>query len=417
MAIFREWFAARAIVDRSVSIDEIDLNSDRWVIPLAIAINSENPDAGPEIMKKLSSTDPGMAGLVLDEVNDNWSVVKPAVQPTLGTTTEAGARIITAIENWKTGLQPLMSALAVLDQNGNIPTLGIEVEPGKLTTSWYQGDETLPSVVLLPKGIPDLSTGLFWNWRRWCSRDVEFTRVWPWTVTHHDLSYLLSEELRSLKFAQATKVGLWEFFHEFTGCLRRNPNYAEKLNTAAEVIDHLENQLSEPGGGSNRSVTFGHKDYSWTPTQFEQFKDKVLLLAGEGIDPVTDPWVGPDKEWPPGKTGGLWFERYTDEQLLQRTNGIFNGALQIYNEIVDQWLQAFKKRNQLTYALPFRLRGELRLTVTRVQSAFGEPILTYWQELANDANDSGVFIELGPNQQNVGKETQQKILLAREKFF
>ena len=52
LAIFREWFAARALMDRSVSLDDIELESDRWVVPLAIAINSENPNIGPEILEK-----------------------------------------------------------------------------------------------------------------------------------------------------------------------------------------------------------------------------------------------------------------------------------------------------------------------------------------------------------------------------
>ena len=113
LAIFREWFAARAIVERSVSIDEIDLNSDRWVTPLAIAINSENPNTGPEIMEKISSTDPGMAGLVLEEVKHNWSVAEPTGPAPLGTAIETGNSIRSAMENWKIGLAPLMSALEV----------------------------------------------------------------------------------------------------------------------------------------------------------------------------------------------------------------------------------------------------------------------------------------------------------------
>ena len=38
LAIFREWFAARALVERSVSIDEIELDSDRWVVPLVVQL-------------------------------------------------------------------------------------------------------------------------------------------------------------------------------------------------------------------------------------------------------------------------------------------------------------------------------------------------------------------------------------------
>ena len=139
LAIFREWFAARAIVEKSVSLDEIDLTSDRWVTPLAIAINSEISTTGPEIMEMLSSKDPGMAGLVLDEVGNNWSAVNPAAQTPLGTTTEAGTKIRDAMENWKTGLNSMMNSLGVLDQKGDVPALGVEIKASSLTTSWYRG--------------------------------------------------------------------------------------------------------------------------------------------------------------------------------------------------------------------------------------------------------------------------------------
>ena len=417
LAIFREWFAARAIVERTVSIHEIDLNSDRWVTPLAIAINSENPNIGPEIMERLSSTDPGMAGLVLEEVSNNWSVVKPVKPPPLGTAIEAGTSIRNAMENWRTGLEPLMDALEVLDQNGNIPTLGIEVKPGRLTTSWYRGHETLAPVVQLPEGINDPSKGLFWNWHRWHSRDIELTRVAPWQITQEDLSELLSEELRTLHFAQATKVGLQEFAHEFTSFLRRSYHDAKNLKTSAEVIGYVEDRLSKLGGDPRSSVTFGHKDYTWNVPRLEHFKERVFELADEGIDILVDPWPGPDKEWPPGKTGGMWFERYTEERLLQRTNTIFNGALRIYNNIVDQWLPAFNKRDQMSHALPFRLRGELRLPPDQERRDRNEPFLIYWPEWTDDANDSGVFIELGPKEPATEEDTQYKILAAQEKFF
>ena len=52
LAIFREWFAARALVEESVFLDDIDLNSDRWVVPLAIAINSETRTSARESWKR-----------------------------------------------------------------------------------------------------------------------------------------------------------------------------------------------------------------------------------------------------------------------------------------------------------------------------------------------------------------------------
>ena len=111
LAIFREWFAARAIVEKSVSLEELELDSDRWVVPLAIAINSENPTVGPEILEKIASEDPGMAGLILEEVKHNWSIEEPSKSLPPGTAMKIGASIRNAMENWKEGLGPLMPVL------------------------------------------------------------------------------------------------------------------------------------------------------------------------------------------------------------------------------------------------------------------------------------------------------------------
>ena len=65
IALFREWFAARALVERTISPSEIDLDTDRWVVPMSIAINSEDEGLGPKIMTTLSRKDPSLAALVI----------------------------------------------------------------------------------------------------------------------------------------------------------------------------------------------------------------------------------------------------------------------------------------------------------------------------------------------------------------
>ena len=74
LAIFREWFASRALVEEVVGLEQLGQISDRWTTPIAIAINSENPTLGQTMMEFLSTTDPGLAGVVLEEVKHNWSL-------------------------------------------------------------------------------------------------------------------------------------------------------------------------------------------------------------------------------------------------------------------------------------------------------------------------------------------------------
>ena len=404
LAIFREWFAARALVERSVSIDEIELDSDRWVVPLAIAINSENPWIGPEIMEKIAARDPGMAGLVLNEVKHNWSMEEAPEALPPGTAMEIGTSIRNAMKNWKDGLGPLMRALGMLDPSGNIPTLGVDVRPGGVATSLYRGDEILDPVVQLPDNLRDPSRGHFRNWPRWRRGSIESTRVWPWSVTHDEISQLLSEQLKAFRLALEFTEGFHEYAYEFSRYLRRNHFELRGLQTSTDVVDYIDEWLLERDRDPRDSVTFGW-EYSFTVPELKLFRERVSELSQNGIDVSMDPWPAPDKEWPPGRSGGVWFERYTEERLLQRTNAIFNAALRIYNDIVERWFSAFNKRTQMSHVLPFRMRGELRLPGDQEQGQWRGATLIYWTEQADSKADSGVIIELEPKGQTTEDES------------
>ena len=413
LAIFREWFAARAVVEKSVTLDDIELNSDRWVVPLAIAVNSENPNIGPEIMEKISSGDPGMAGLVLKEVKHNWSTEEPPESLPPGTAMEIGTSIRNAMENWNEALGSLMPPLEMVDPNGNIPTLGIDVRLGRVTTSWYKGDEVLYPVVQLPEDLHDLSKGHFWDWPSYTVRGIEPTRVWPWSITQEYLSGLLSKELRTLRFALASPEGFHEFAYEFSSYLLRGFLGTKDSKTSADVIDYIKNYLSQLGGGPKSSIRFGYSEYSFTLPTLEQFLERVSELSRVGTDIAVDPWPAPDKEWPAGKTGGMWFEVYTEERLLERTNAIFNGALRIYNDIVERWFSAFNKRTQLSHVLPFRMRGELRLPRDQQLGEWKDATLIYWTEQADSKADSGVFIAPEPRERTNGDELVERRIALR----
>ena len=147
LAIFREWFAARALVEKAISPADIDLTSDRWVVPLAIAINSENAGLAPEIMETISTTDPGIAGLVLEEVKHNRSVAESPEQPPKGTAIEIGHQIRRAMSNWKEGLGPLLTAIGPTSPDGDIPSLAVDKGSRMVTTWWYRGEEQMDPVV------------------------------------------------------------------------------------------------------------------------------------------------------------------------------------------------------------------------------------------------------------------------------
>ena len=172
------------------------------------------------------------------------------------------------------------------------------------------------------------------------------------------MSELLSNELKSLRFALESQEGFHEFAYEFCSYLRRSYFEARDIQTPNEVIAYIESELSRYGGDPRTSIMFGYdREYNFTMSKLEVFRERVAELSRNGIDILTDPWPDPDKPWPEGRSSVRWFERYTDERLLQRTNAIFNAALRIYNDIVERWFSAFNKRGQMSHALPFQMRG------------------------------------------------------------
>ena len=409
LAIFREWYAARAIVERSVSVDDIELDSDRWVVPLAIAINSENPHIGSRIMEWLASEDPGMAGLVLEEVKHNWSTEETTDSELSGTAIEIGTSIRNAMENWREGLGPLMSALNMQDRCGNIPALGVDVNRGWVTTGWYRENTTLANVVQLPGDLHDSFRGNPEDWpSSITSRGIEPTRVWPWSITHVDLSKSLSEQLRSYQLALESTEGFHEFAYELSRYFRRSYFGGRELNSPTQIIEFIESELSRFGGDPRTSIMFGERKYSFTKEKLEHFRDRVSELSNKGLDILTGPWPGPDMPWPEGKSSILWFKLFSEERLLRRTNAIFNAALRIYNDVADRWLSAFNKRAQLSHALPFRMRGELRLPKDGQRAERHDASLIYWNEEAYSETESGIFIELESRGQDNGEDSVEQ---------
>lgn len=415
LAIFREWFAARALVEKTILPSDVDLTSDRWVIPLAIAINSENASLCSEIMQVISTKDPGIAGLVLDEVKHSWSMEYPPEHLPDGTALEMGHQIRQAMSNWKKGLGPLMKAVGPTSPDGDIPTLSIDKGTRMVTIRWYRGEERMDPVVEIPPRWEPFSHHEYMDWYPWRSTVIEHTRVWPWTITQEDLSSSLSDLLETYSFALDSTIGIREFAVEFAETIPTYLLSTSRSPKIRELSNWIDEWLTEPGRRPQDAIGFGQHMY--TVKELELIRATLSELPRNEDDTISELWPGKDKPWPAGRSGVLWHEFYTDGQLLERTNAIFDGALRIYNNIVERWFPAFNRRHQMSYMLPLRLEGVLIRRSASERRERSNAVIDWWPRLVNSNADSGVFFELGSDNKVFESNTIEKRQTARDEFL
>ena len=109
-SIFREWFAARAIVEQEISLEGALTLSDRWVTPLAIVLGSEDESASHALISTLASADPGLASLVLQEhepLGNSYGTNPPIWNPPSRQVKRYVARWRLGGRAWETCILPL----------------------------------------------------------------------------------------------------------------------------------------------------------------------------------------------------------------------------------------------------------------------------------------------------------------------
>ena len=383
LAVFREWYAARALIEETVSFEDIHSDSDLWIIPLAMAVDSGNENFGHSLMAQLCSSDPGLASLVLRELDPGWPRDESG-DFSLGTSLEAGEKIRNAMETWGQGLGTLYSIIGPIDSQGNTSTLGIEVyaEGTRINTSWYRGTQELPAIIELPKHIRSLTYNP--EWPGLSSRGVPHTKLWPWLIAKDDLVHSLSNEVSLEHLAlesmsiDAVRECSWAFALAVEGKGDFSP-YPIRIKDILEFIEEAEIR-SQP-------VRFGYEG-TYPLKSVKRIKRHLLNLIESGEDSISDPWPIPEETY----SSGLIWDSYNSRTLLERTKAIYEGALRIYQTVVDRWFKAFGGRFVLYTCLPVRLEGRLEWPPRHGRGSLGPTLAWCPRPLSAHESSSAVFV-------------------------
>ena len=413
LPIFREWFASRALVEGTHSLEDLVPVSERWLIPITIAIHSDNEDRGQSLMATLTRTDPGIAGLVLEEVESGWKQ-NTGHAWTPGSAGEVGHQIRKAMEDWGEGLGALMPVIGPVTNEGRLTTLGIDVCDLWVSTSWYQGEEELGEVVSIPQEDGILSTSL--DWPEIQSTSELPQRCWPWKIAKDNLTDSLSDILVSGQLARISPEAVRELAYEFASSVAYGRSYGPEPGGVAEALHFID--VHEKRG--ELSLQIGYNAYDFQ--EIGLVRCHLEKLMGDGEDYISDPWPGPDRSRPEGRTSWQVHEVYTDKRLLERAQTVYQAALQIYADMVGRWFQAYGNRLALALLLPAKLEG--RLTIPRRQEgntdpprSSGDPVLTWWPRPLNEREESQVAFRLQAGGEAGREETRRSIEVARTESF
>ena len=197
LSIFREWYAARALLEGSVEPEEIERASDRWMIPFAMVLNSGDEEVIDSLMTHLSSTDPGLAGRLLDQHQHEHTWAQLGDQttvPSLESPVEVGGKLKEAFIAWKQGLGSLYPAIGPVKPDGDIKALSVGVDGRNIMTRWHHYRESESPIDVISReewgaGSPD-----------WLVLGMELpnTEAWKWVFTWDYLANRLKREFTNL---------------------------------------------------------------------------------------------------------------------------------------------------------------------------------------------------------------------------
>ena len=361
LSIFREFYAARAIIEDTISIDSIMPVSDRWLIPLAIVME-EDKEIGNELINKIVLSDLGFASLLLKELVNRWSENKTDVN-SLGTTEEVGQKIWDAMDTWHRSLGELFSIIGPLSPKGHTATLGIHISNSEVVTSWYQDTDTMPPVVEL-----QIEKMLDMNFSSQNISYITDPKYWPWVKTRDYLARKLTKAIESnyltLGSNDAVRELVWDFSRKI---------YNSSVAKTGEININEILHFIEGAQHSNEFLLWyfnGVQIWNW---EIKSIKCHLMELLEHGVNTISEPWPSGDQTM--SSDSGLIWDNYSGQRLLDRTNAIYTGALDIYQKTIDQWLEPFDKQLQLVRPHPARLEGGLVLP-DRQDIVNTDPILT-----------------------------------------
>ena len=386
--VLREWYAARAIIEETVSLDDLIPASDRWMASFQLVVESDYTNAGQVLLRKLASSDPGMAGRLMPKRRDDHA--EAGVRGPTGSAVQVGLQLWEAMDAWRQGMGDLFPAIGPVDSNGDTAALGIRMSPTTVTTSWYTGDRTLPQrVVSLPEPTERGPDSLDPGWAVLHSESGPCGSEWQWIATRLHLMESLSKVVMTRRLALPSVDAVRELVWAFALTVSNKGEFSPRPMATSMVLDVARRiaAVARPG------EVFVVQRLEITLDDLVLVERRLERMLEEGEGTVRDPWPLFDRRpSPDARTCSTW-DFYSDDRLLERATAVYSAGLRLYMEMVDRWFSGFRRRLRFIGLFPILLEG--RLTKSHQPHWEGAPVLTWRARVLPIGETSRVALEWG----------------------
>ena len=386
--VLREWYAARAIIEKAVSLDDLIPASDRWMASFQLVVESDYTNAGQVLLRKLACSDPGMAGLLMPECGVDRHETK--VSGPTGSAVQLGLQLWEAMDVWRQGMGDLFRVIGPLDANGDTAGLGIRMRSTTVTTSWYTGDRTLPQrVVPLPERTDTGPDGLDPGWAVLTAESGRPGLEWPWIATRRYLMESLSQTIMTRRLALPSGDAVRELAWAFALAVSNQGEFSPRPIATSMVLDVARRLM----GGARPGDVFMVQRLQMTLDELVLVERRLEQMLGDGEGTVCDPWPLFDRRPSPDAGTCSTWDFYSDDRLLERATAVYTAALRLYVEMVDRWFDGFRRRFRFIGLFPILLEG--RLTKLCQPHWEGAPVLTWRVRALPRGETSRVALEWG----------------------
>ena len=370
LPIIRDWFGAQCLltgVESPARLAVSEQQLERWRWALSVAISTLPRANVNDLLATIARHSPAFASQLIDR-SASGSHGQEARPIALPGALELGGCIRLATESFLEGVGEPLSWVVGPCLDGHIPPLEVSLSDSWFSARWLDDSigTAAPNVLELQPFGPDLP------WLSTHGGQASVEPVWPWRFAFDGMRGRLLDRMKAAPFYVAG------------GAIEREVAWATAVEmTRRDVLFHplpaepLRVRLAE--NPAMDLIKIGQRIYPLLALRAELAK---------GLTVVTCPYPDRDRD-----LGGLIWDGFSPDQLLDRTRQVYAAAIEIYQEWTDTLFARLKPRLNHAQLLPARLTGTLQLATG--DDSYGPGGLDYWLEPLAAGSHNEVSIEIG----------------------